>query len=340
MTSTGTAPVTVVASPSPLRDNGQSFGVWLRALPVTYTSAFAGYVDSGGPFRFVSTTRTVPVRRVADEAALVTLGYNGGATPGRTPTSRYCPAAAPTASATRPPPHRDRSRLERSRSRPVPGDQLTVSIDYDQHGHDYFTVTDTTRHTTQTVKVPAVFYGTSGYNATDITAMINNSAVTPPPTDIQLWQFASSHVTTYSGHHGTLLGPWATSQYTDTITGTAAGATVMSASVLGRSDAIAVTRAAAVCSANRARRSSGPVEIRALAWPFVRVRSPAALRLATISARIASTAPSRPLGAPRARPDWAARAALTASSGPDLPLPAAVLAVRTAHLHDPGCRPR
>ena len=52
---------------------------------------------------------------------------------------------------------------------------------------------------------------------------------------------------------------------------------------------------------------------------MVRVRSPAALRLATISARIASTAPSRPLGPPRARPDWAARAALTASSGSDLP---------------------
>ena len=44
-----------------------------------------------------------------------------------------------------------------------------------------------------------------------------------------------------------------------------------------------------------------------------------ALRLATISARIASTAPSRPFGAPRARPDCAARAALTASSGSDLP---------------------
>jgi hypothetical protein len=68
-----------------------------------------------------------------------------------------------------------------------------------------------------------------------------------------------------------------------------------------------------------ARRSSGPVRIRALAWLMVWVRSPAALRLATISARIASTAPSRPLDAPRARPDWAARAALTASSGSDLP---------------------
>src|SRR5260370_15079978 len=48
---------------------------------------------------------------------------------------------------------------------------------------------------------------------------------------------------------------------------------------------------------------------------MVWVRPPAALRLATISARIASTAPSRPFGAPQARPDWAALAALTASPG-------------------------
>jgi len=96
----------------------------------------------------------------------------------------------------------------------------------------------------------------------------------------------------------------------------------------GRSDASPVTRAAGVCRVNRARRSSGPVRIRALAWPFVRVRSPAAPRRATISARIASTAPSRPFGAPRARPDCAARAALTASSGPGLALPAPVLPVR------------
>src|SRR5689334_11991864 len=72
---------------------------------------------------------------------------------------------------------------------------------------------------------------------------------------------------------------------------------------------------------------------------MVWVRPARALRLATISARIASTAPSRPLGAPRARPDWAARAALTASSGPGLTLAAAVLAVRAVHFHDPdaGC---
>ena len=56
-----------------------------------------------------------------------------------------------------------------------------------------------------------------------------------------------------------------------------------------------------------------------LAWLTDLVRSPRAERLATISARIASTVPSRPLGAPRARPDSAALAALTASRGSDLP---------------------
>jgi hypothetical protein len=77
------------------------------------------------------------------------------------------------------------------------------------------------------------------------------------------------------------------------------------------------------------------VTIRDLAWPLAWVRSERALRPSAIRARIASTAPSRPSGAPRARPDWAARAALTASSGPGLARPAAVLPVRTAGLDDP-----
>ena len=71
--------------------------------------------------------------------------------------------------------------------------------------------------------------------------------------------------------------------------------------------------------AKRARRSSGPVRTRARIWLIARVRSPRAERLATINARMASTVPSRPLGAPLALPDWAARAALTASRGSDLP---------------------
>ena len=73
-----------------------------------------------------------------------------------------------------------------------------------------------------------------------------------------------------------------------------------------------------------------------MAW----VRSWRALRLATISDRIASTAPSRPFGTPAARPDKAARAALTASSGPGLAVPAPVLPAGPVNLHDPDAARR
>ena len=99
------------------------------------------------------------------------------------------------------------------------------------------------------------------------------------------------------------------------------------------------TRAVTVCPANRARRSSGPVRTRDLAWLMVWVRSARALRLATISARIASTAPSRPFGAPRARPDWAARAALMHPAGRTCPAGAGP-GGRSGPPRRPGCRPR
>jgi hypothetical protein len=50
---------------------------------------------------------------------------------------------------------------------------------------------------------------------------------------------------------------------------------------------------------------------------MVAVRCRWAERRATIKVRIASTIPSRPLDAPTALPDWAARAALTASRESD-----------------------
>ena len=38
---------------------------------------------------------------------------------------------------------------------PRAGDQLAISIYYDQHGHDYFTASDTTQHITRTVRLTA-----------------------------------------------------------------------------------------------------------------------------------------------------------------------------------------
>ena len=65
-------------------------------------------------------------------------------------------------------------------------------------------------------------------------------------------------------------------------------------------------------------REVGQCPLLAAQFLYCMVRSRAGLRLATISAQSAST--SRPgLWAPSARPDWAARVALTASNGSDLP---------------------
>jgi hypothetical protein len=152
-TTTGTASGTVIVSPSGLSSGGRDFTAWFRAMPLTYTSAFAGYADSGGPFRFVSTTLTVPLQRVPGEAALVSLGYNGGATP-RPYTSIEVLAGGGAGSISYQASTGSGSFTSGTFTiRPKTGDQLTVSIYYDQHGHEYFTVTDATRHTTQTVKV-------------------------------------------------------------------------------------------------------------------------------------------------------------------------------------------
>src|SRR6266516_1183746 len=103
----------------------------------------------------------------------------------------------------------------------------------------------------------------------------------------------------------------------------------------GRSAASSATRPAGAWLVNRARTSSGPVKIRARAWLMAWVRCARAVRLGD------HQRPDRPghaitsSGRPDARPDWAARAALTASRGPGLARPPAVLPVRAVHPGNP-----
>ena len=104
-TTTGTVAGTVIASPSGLSNSGADFGIWLRAIPVSYTTGFAGYADSVGPFRFIATTMTVPpARRQPATAARrwSASGTTAGRRHGRTRTSRSRPAAGQAASATPP----------------------------------------------------------------------------------------------------------------------------------------------------------------------------------------------------------------------------------------------
>ena len=112
------------------------------------------------------------------------------------------------------------------------GDRLTLSIYYDQHGHDYFTASDTTQHITRTIRLTT---GSVVYNHGFVIG--GGWLDYPPQADTRLLQFTGSHVTTYTGDRGTLTGPWATWKYIATTTGTAAGTVIASPSGLSNGGA-------------------------------------------------------------------------------------------------------
>lgn len=229
-TSTGTAAGTVIASPSALSKGGADFGVWLRAVPTTYTSGFAGYTDSTGPFRYIATTVTMPAARKPagnGGTALVSLGHNGGPTPRPYANITIVPGGGAASIG-----YASNNARGVFRLNPAPGDRIRVSIYYDQKGHYFLTAADSSRRTTQTIKVAAPYAGDMPLNSAQVLAMFDNSAVIPPPADTKIWQFTGNTVTTYRGDRATISGPWATRRWIDTTDGTRAGAVVADASVL------------------------------------------------------------------------------------------------------------
>jgi len=93
-----------------------------------------------------------------------------------------------------------------------------------------FTVTDLTRPATQTVML---YVGRLIYPAARLWVQTDRVlSVSPPPAGTRLWQFTGSHLTTYGGVHGTVLGPWQTSTLIKTSDGTPAGTVVASPSGL------------------------------------------------------------------------------------------------------------
>ena len=189
--------------------------------PAIYTQPFAGYEAGGGRwFRFISTTLTLQQPQASSGgpiAASISLQHGGLGG------SSY---AALTVLSTG-----DRIMCSCGGSAfdisPSYGDQLALSIYYDRHGHDYFTVTDLTQHVSQTVRepVPVVVYDGAGL-------LGEADGVTPPSADVRQWHFTSSHLTTYTGVHGTITGPWTTSKVIATSDGTASGVVVQSPSRL------------------------------------------------------------------------------------------------------------
>ncbi len=197
--------------------------------PPSYNPVDAGYNAQGRSFRFVSTTLTVAPRimpKDSDGSAIIGIHAT---CPGQcAPPSAYiyvAPGGGPGTVV-----YQGGFTAGSFRVSPQIGDQLTVSIYYDRHGHNFFTAADLTQHTTQTVRLRAE--GISPVFDHAVLDVLAAGTVPPPAADTQLWNFTGSHLTTYTGVHGTVLGPWQTSQEIKTTDGTATGTVVTSPSAL------------------------------------------------------------------------------------------------------------
>jgi hypothetical protein len=191
--------------------------------PIIYTNSQAGYTTTGGSFRFISTTFTVPAKAYSGGYAEVVLGgakvvpASLGVAAGGGSNSVVWNVVGPIG---------EGMAGGTMNIAPKAGDVVTESIYYNQKGLDYFTVADLTQHQTVTVSAPPA----SGvvYTAAEAACLLTKP-MPVPATDVRLWEFTKSAATTYAGVHGTLNGPWTTNQVIDV---NSAGKVVMSPSLL------------------------------------------------------------------------------------------------------------
>ena len=220
------ATVTVAAlalTPAGCADAGAATAASRATGPAVYSDQHAGYQAAGRWFRYVATTVTVPPRTLSYlNSGSAFIGLNGryaawiNVDPGGGADSV---GYAATNVGTGP-----------FRLAPRVGDRLAISIYYDQRGHIFFTVTDLTRPATQTM---VLYVGRLIYLAARLWVQTDRVlSVVPPAASTRLWRFTGSRLTTYSGDHGTITGPWTTSKMITTTTGTASGTVIVSPSAL------------------------------------------------------------------------------------------------------------
>jgi len=180
-------------------------------MPVIRTASQAGYVTGGQRFRYVVTTvKVAPARSVLSYAEVVLGG--AGVTPVTLAVKAGGGATAVGWSIGVPPFHMGGGTL--THVAPKAGDLVRLSLYYDQHGHVSATAVDTTRGTSQTVRLP-VRAGTV-YPAAEAAGVPGYTTAAPTGSTFRLWAFTGTHVTTAGGVRGTMLGPWVTSRIIQT----------------------------------------------------------------------------------------------------------------------------
>jgi hypothetical protein len=206
----------------------QTGGTHAASYPTVATSSRAGYMDSGRWFRFVGTTVKVPAPGAYDHYAQVRLrgqnvaGVNLAIKPGGQ--VGWAVGVAPFGMGG--------GTLDIAAKA---GDTVRIDLYYDKTGGGVTaTASDLTTRVTKDVTISE---GTTAIFAkAEIGTALNNPA-SPPTADSRLWQFTDTAVTTTTGVHGTVTGPWTTSTVVDTINGQPSGQVVMSPSFLFNNNA-------------------------------------------------------------------------------------------------------
>lgn len=175
-----------------------------------YTSSQAGYVTGGGPrFRYITTTVTVaPARKFASYAEVV-LGGRGVAL---YTTLAVMAGGGRVGWSIGAPPFGMEGGLIPDVA-PKVGDLVRLGLYVSRHSGTWFTATDITRGVRGTFHVPASATA-HVFTAAEAAGVISNPSRVPAGST-RLWAFRDTRITTYSGVHGTMLGPWTTTKIVD-----------------------------------------------------------------------------------------------------------------------------
>ena len=174
-----------------------------------YTSSQAGYVTGGGPrFRYITTTVTVALARKFASYAEVVLGGRGVAL---YTTLAVMAGGGHVGWSIGAPPFGMEGGLIPDVA-PKVGDLVRLGLYFSLHSGTWFTATLITRASAgpSTCRASATAHV---FTAAEAAAISNPSRV--PAGSTRLWAFRDTRITTYSGVHGTMLGPWTTTKIVD-----------------------------------------------------------------------------------------------------------------------------
>jgi hypothetical protein len=193
--------------------------------PSAYTKDYSGYMATGRSFRWVATTATVP-------AVTLPTGYSdvmsitlGNVSPNPRPFATMTVAAGGGTGSVSWGMNGTMTPLPIS---PAVGDQVGVNIYYDRNGHTSFSVTDYNQGITRVAQASTSHVV---YNEARVVGAVPVT-VPSPPADARLWAISGTRLTTYTGAHGNMKGPWQVTKLIQTDTGTATGTVITSPSAL------------------------------------------------------------------------------------------------------------